>query len=240
MVELPSWYSSFSSIITVTVLVAFAVALVSLIGLLLRWRTQFRRRHLLRLLSSLTTIAVLVATKWTVQEYVLLPTISRQSTATTSIELVEMAATTSILHLGDVAPSFAVTTAAGDEFSLPANGQVVLINFFATWCGPCKVELPHIEEIWNRYQYEKNFRLLVIGREESLETVVEYQKENSFSFPIAADPDRQIYSLFAEELIPRTIVVSPDGRIVYSNAGFVEEELGKLNDVLASQIKSVR
>ena len=70
------------------------------------------------------------------------------------------------------------------EFSMSeARGDVVLINFFATWCGPCRMELPHIQQIWEERKDNPRFRLLVIGREETMETVKQFCEENGFTFP---------------------------------------------------------
>lgn len=145
------------------------------------------------------------------------------------------------MHVGDPAPDFSVATADGDRFSLKdAKGDVILINFFATWCGPCRLELPHLEHIWAEKKDNESFRLLVIGREESIESVREFRDKNGFSFPIAADPDRAVYSLFAKESIPRTLVVSPDGFVVYSNLGFDEDDFDELNAVLEAQLADLR
>jgi peroxiredoxin len=102
------------------------------------------------------------------------------------------------------------------------------------------LELPHIEKIWTEYRDPKKFHLLVIGREESMDSVREFRSKNGFSFPIAPDPDREIYSLFAKELIPRTIVVSPEGAIVYFKAGFDERDLDELSSVLTQEIAGLK
>ena len=80
----------------------------------------------------------------------------------------------------------------------------------------------------------------MIGREETAESVQEYRKNKGFSFPIAADPDRAVYSLFANESIPRTIVVSSDGTVVYSRAGFHEQDLTELNAILDKHLALAR
>jgi peroxiredoxin len=145
-----------------------------------------------------------------------------------------------LVRVGDRAPQFSLTTADGKEFSLADNDKVTLINFFATWCAPCALELPHIEQIWADHKDDEHFRLLVIGREETTESVREYRKKHGFSFPIAADSDRSVYSLFAKDSIPRTLVVSHDGRIVFSKAGFYDADVVELKAVLREQIASLK
>jgi peroxiredoxin len=148
----------------------------------------------------------------------------------------EARAESSYVLVGDPAPTFSLTTVDGEEFIRPQSGKVVLINFFATWCGPCALELSHIEKIWATHKDDERFRLVVIGREETDEAVRQYREANGYTFPIAADPERRVYSLFAKELIPRTLVISPDGRVVYSQAGFSEADMEKLQEVLREQL----
>jgi hypothetical protein len=102
------------------------------------------------------------------------------------------------------------------------------------------MELPHIDRIWSDLKNDNQFRMVVIGREETAETVRAYRQQHEFSFPIAADPEREIYSLFAKESIPRTIVVSPEGQVVYSNAGFHETDIEELKAVLKQQLATLK
>jgi peroxiredoxin len=205
--------------------------------MIVRWKTAQRRRHVIRLLLALAAIPCLIGIQQAALWWVYLPALGRQKLAEFNAARAEQLAATSLVYVGDPAPQFSLTTAEGAEFSMAdAAGDVVVINFFATWCGPCQVELPHIQQIWDARRTDDHFRLLVIGREETNDSVRQFRDEKGFSFPIAADPDRTVYSLFAEESIPRTLVVSPDGVIVYSKAGFMEEDLDELNAVLEEQL----
>ena len=207
----------------------------------LRWKTPARRKHAKRLLVAVITIPCLIGIQQAIVWFVFLPAIGRQQVEKFEAARAESHDSTSFVGIGDPVPQFSITTADGDQFSIDdASGDVVLINFFATWCGPCLVELPHIGQIWADRGDDPNFHLLVIGREETDESVVEFRNSNDFFFPIAADPDRDVYSLFASEYIPRTLVVSPQGVIVYSKVGFVDGDLEELNAVLDEQLAQLR
>ena len=120
------------------------------------------------------------------------------------------------------------------------KGKVYLVEFWATWCGPCLVELPHIEHIWSDLRHDDRFRLVVVGREETAETVRTFRQEHEFSFPMADDPERVVYSLFAAEGIPLTMVVSPEGKIIYSKAGFYVSDMAELYAVLKGQLAALK
>jgi len=229
-------YNVITATLIIGVFVALGIVIVSFIKMIIQWKTPKRRGHVIRLLASIATIPCLIGTQQVILWLVFLPSLGRQQMAEINAARADMLAKTSVVHVGDPVPQFSLKTDDGDDFSLTeAGGGVVLINFFATWCGPCQIELPHVEQIWAARKHHENFRLLVIGREETTESVRDYRDKNGFSFPIAADPDRAVYSLFANESIPRTLVVSPDGFVVYSRAGFHEDDIDELNAVLEAQ-----
>ena len=107
-----------------------------------------------------------------------------------------------LTSVGEQAPDIAVTSVEGPSIRLAdLRGRVVLVNFFATWCGPCKMELPDLQEIWSEFQDNDEFRMFVIGREESAETVRTFKDEHGFTFPMASDLDRAAFDRFATESI---------------------------------------
>jgi thiol-disulfide isomerase/thioredoxin len=118
-----------------------------------------------------------------------------------------------------------------------SKGTVVLINFFATWCGPCMGEMPHIEsDIWQPLKGDK-FLILAIGREHSKDELIKFKKEKGFTFPIAPDSKRAVYSLFAKQFIPRNVVIGKDGKIAYQSMGYTKEEFGKMIDRIKALLK---
>lgn len=223
-------YNAITATLAIGVVIALVLLVVSLISMIVRWRTPNRRKHVMRLAVSAVAIPCLVGMQQAILWLVFLPSLGREQMAEVNAARQERLVETSLVRVGDPAP----------QFSLRDSDKVTLINFFATWCGPCQVELPHIERIWTANKKDEHFCLMVIGREETTESVREYRDKNDFTFPIAADPDRAVYSLFAKESIPRTLVVSPGGRVVYSKAGFYEDDLDELEAVLREQLASVK
>lgn len=132
---------------------------------------------------------------------------------------------TTLTKLGQEAPDFRVTTLAGETYSLSdLRGKVVWINFFATWCPPCNEEMPELEkQVWQAFQGD-DFTVLSIGREHTVVELIPFKAEKAVSFPMAPDPERKIYSLYAEKFIPRNVLVDREGKIVHQSRGFTPED----------------
>jgi peroxiredoxin len=147
--------------------------------------------------------------------------------------------TTSLNKIGDKAPAFSCTTIDGQSFDLrKLNGKIVMINFFATWCGPCQAELPVLQKnIWDKYKNNPSFSLIILGREHSEKEVSEFVKTKSFTMPFAPDPERNIYKLYATQYIPRNVIVGKDGRILFQSMGYTEEEFKKIEELLKKELK---
>ena len=144
-----------------------------------------------------------------------------------------------LVKVGDKAPDFTCKPIGGEEFSLgKQQGTVVMVNFFATWCGPCLAELPHLEkEIMKKYADRKDFKLIVIGREHSTEEIEKFAKEKNFSLPMAADPKREIYGKYAEKYIPRNFIVGKDGKIKLASVGYSETSFQEVVQTIEKELK---
>ncbi len=143
------------------------------------------------------------------------------------------------VKVGQKVPAFKCTSITGQTVDTKdLNGKVLLINFFATWCPPCNKELPVLQSnIMDKYAGNKNFVLVVAGREETVEKLKEFAKEKNFRLPFVPDPERGIYGLFFGQTIPRNVVVGKDGKISYISTGYSEEEFKKLEDHIAGLLK---
>src|SRR5262245_10544520 len=226
-------YNAIAMPLLVGVVLALAVALFSLVAAIVRWKTPKRSGHIIRGVIAVISIPCLVGIQQFMLWGVFLPELGRQQRQENQARHAE----SSLVDVGDPAPEFTVETIDGQPFSLEqARGKVVLINFFATWCGPCLKELPHVERLWKAYQDKPGFHLLVIGREETVDTIKSFRDEHGFTFPLAADPDRAIYSQFAKESIPRTLLISRDGAITMSLVGFHEDDFNALKAALDQEL----
>ena len=124
--------------------------------------------------------------------------------------------------IGEKMPAFSVHEVSGATFSMAQErGKVVLVNFWATWCGPCQVEMPLLEKsIWDKYKSNPKFAMVAIAREQTKDVVAGFRQHHPYTFPLAYDPDRSVYKQFADIGIPRTYVVGRDGKIVFQSVGY--------------------
>lgn len=143
-----------------------------------------------------------------------------------------------IVFVGDKAPEFTVKTIHNKTLCLDAlKGKYVLLNFFATWCKPCVQELPMVEKhIVQRFSSDR-LVVIALGREHNLNELQLFNERKKFSFHIAADPKRSIYDMYAKKFIPRSYLIDPSGKLIYTSSGYTHEEFDKLINLLESKIK---
>ena len=124
-------------------------------------------------------------------------------------------------------PAFTIMNDNGTQVpSSSLKGKVILVNFFATWCPPCQKELAEVQKmLWPKYKDNKDFVLLMIGREHTDVELQKYNEKKGFTFPLYPDKNRAIYGAFAKNLIPRSYLVDKTGKVVYATKGYSDEEL---------------
>jgi peroxiredoxin len=131
------------------------------------------------------------------------------------------------------APNFRLPTSAGDIVSLSDyRGQYVLINFWATWCPPCLIEMPELQSYYREHR-DQNFVLLAVNFAEDDQTVSNFLAESPFDFPILLDHQGTVYDVYSSgDVIPLSILVDPQGNVV--NTGWREGRLTyqMIDDVL--------
>jgi peroxiredoxin len=125
---------------------------------------------------------------------------------------------------GREASNFTLRDLEGREVSLESHrGRVVLINFWATWCGPCRIEMPAIEKLYREFA-DRELTVLAVDVMESPREVRNYLAEHGFSFTVLLDEDGTIAGRYGAGAIPTTIIIDREGRIVHHFVGARPEE----------------
>ena len=108
------------------------------------------------------------------------------------------------------------------------KGKVVMLNFFATWCPPCRQELTRVQkDIIDRFA-GRNFVFLPISRGEKREDVAAFREKTGYTFPMGLDPSQAIYDRYASNYIPRNFLIGADGKVVLATVGYDAEEFDEM------------
>jgi peroxiredoxin len=125
--------------------------------------------------------------------------------------------------VGERAPDFALGDTNGQVYALEDFvGQVVLVNFWATWCAPCRLEMPLLQDHFERYM-EDEFIVLAINLQESEAQVADFVEEFSLTFPVLIDSDGAVSQEYRIRGYPSTIVIDREGNISAIHIGIITE-----------------
>ena len=132
--------------------------------------------------------------------------------------------TYSELSEGDAAPDFTAELVGGGSFTLSENkDKVVLINLWATWCGPCVGEMPAFERLYK--EYGDDLKIVGVNCVEDKDTVDTFVKDNGYTFPIAYDENGAISGRYPTQGIPYTLIIGKDGIIKNIYLGADSEDI---------------
>lgn len=141
------------------------------------------------------------------------------------------------LWQGDSAWDFTAELADGTNFTLSDQaGKIVLVNFWATWCGPCVRELPDIVELYDEYANGDDVEIVLVNCGESAETVQAFLGQSGYVLPVAYDAEGTIAGAYGVVAIPRTVVFGRDGTVAADYTGMQDYDTFKsaINDALES------
>lgn len=113
------------------------------------------------------------------------------------------------------APKFSISSLDGHELTLDDyRGKYLLVNFWATWCGPCKVEMPSLESLYQKFK-NQNFAMIAVSNDIFGAQVVEpYIQSQNYTFPVGLDPKLKASNDFGVISLPTTFLIDPQGKII--------------------------
>jgi peroxiredoxin len=119
------------------------------------------------------------------------------------------------------APAFTLQSNAGGQVSLASlKGKVVMVNFWATWCVPCRQEMPHLEALYEKYN-SLGFELLAVNVEKNnAEGARKWLQETPVTFPVLFDPENQVTKLYKVQTMPSTVIIGRDGTMRFMHNGY--------------------
>ena len=123
------------------------------------------------------------------------------------------------LEVGQKAPNFTLTSLDGEKFSLAdyKGEKMVMLNFWASWCPPCRVEMPEMEKYYEQYQEQDNIEILAVNmttiERGSQDKVPQFVEELGLTFPVLMDQDGNVKDLYDVMVYPTTYIVNEEGII---------------------------
>ena len=125
--------------------------------------------------------------------------------------------------VGSQAPDFQLETLDGKSLRLSdLRGKGVLVNFWATWCKPCREEMPAIQKMYEKYR-DRGFEVVAVNIAETPVAVQGFTRQLGLTFPVVLDRDRQVTKLYQVGPIPTSFFVRPNGTIAHKVVGQMDE-----------------
>jgi peroxiredoxin len=146
------------------------------------------------------------------------------------LQTVRLLALAALTVAGGAAGAAVTPSAGAPDFTLPSltgpnlrlqeqRGRVVMINFWATWCGPCRVEMPHLSRLYEKYR-GSGFTVLAVNIDEDPNKAASLAQQLNMRFPVLLDADKKVSRLYDLSTMPSTILVDRDGRVRYVHRGY--------------------
>ena len=138
---------------------------------------------------------------------------------------------------GGPAPQFNLASRGGKDVSLTQyKGQVVMINFWASWCGPCRQEMPLLESIYKKYN-KLGFTLIGVNVEPDSKAAEDWLKATPVSFPILFDKDSKVSKLYEVAGMPSTVIIDRKGKVRVLHRGYKPGDENEYLDSIRTLIR---
>jgi len=120
----------------------------------------------------------------------------------------------------NLAPDFTLKSKDGENVRLSdLRGQVVLLNFWASWCGPCRQEMPILDSMHNKYK-SLGFTVLGVNLDAKSNKAIKYLKDTPVTFPVLYDPKGDVSGEYGVQIMPSTVIIDKDGNVRYLHEGY--------------------
>jgi len=134
-----------------------------------------------------------------------------------------------------LAPDFTLRTMDGPNMRLQEQrGRVVMINFWATWCGPCRQEMPHLNRLFQKYG-SSGFVLLSVNVDDDTRNAADVAAKLGVTFPVLWDTDKKVSRLYDLATMPSTVLIDRDGKVRYVHRGY----LNGFEDTYEKQVREL-
>jgi len=138
---------------------------------------------------------------------------------------------------GGPAPTFTLASRAGQDVSLAQyKGQVVMLNFWASWCGPCRQEMPLLESIYKKYN-KMGFTMIGVNVEPDSNAANQWLRATPVSFPILYDRDSKVSKLYDVAGMPSTVIIDRSGKVRVLHRGFKPGDENEYLDSIRTLIR---
>ncbi|MBV8774988.1 MAG: TlpA family protein disulfide reductase [Deltaproteobacteria bacterium] len=164
---------------------------------------------------------------------------SHRTTGSSEIELGKTPSRQSTVAAGKLAANFTLKDLNGAPISLASlRGKVVFLNIWATWCAPCREEMPSIESLYNAFKANKDFVVLAVSQDTDGKLVPPFVQQNHLQFRVLLDPRNEVGERYEVSGIPETFIIGRDGRIVAHHVGPYDWANADIREALQELIKS--
>jgi peroxiredoxin len=154
-----------------------------------------------------------------------------------ALAAVAIAATAFAADAGGPAPAFTLSTLSGQQGALSQyKGQVVMVNFWATWCGPCQQEMPLLDQIYKKYK-PAGFTLIGVNVDKDEPAVKELLARKPVSFPVLLDPANQVSKAYHLDEMPSSVIIDRKGQIRFLHRGYKPGDENEYQDRIRQLIQ---
>ena len=144
------------------------------------------------------------------------------------IILIMTALNANLLHAEELrkhAPNFTLKSNSGKNIKLSeSRGEVILLNFWASWCGPCRQEMPLLNDLHNKYK-DLGFKVMGVNVEEDSKEALKILDDIKVNFPVVFDTSNKVSELYNVSAMPSTVLIDRDGKMRYLHKGYKQGDV---------------